>query len=47
MADESTAGNPQAAEMGLSGRISSTKLKEYLKEHGNVLTLNSGWAANG
>lgn len=34
-------------EVHLSGRIPSTKLKDYLKERGNVLTLNSGWAANG
>jgi hypothetical protein len=40
--------NPQTAgEVHLSGRISSAKLRDYLKERGNLLTLNSGWAANG
>lgn len=39
---------PQAAgEVHFSGRIPSTKLRDSLKERGNVLTLNSGWAANG
>jgi hypothetical protein len=40
--------NPETASgVRLSGRIPSTKLRDFLNERGNVLTLNSGWAANG
>jgi hypothetical protein len=40
--------NPETAgEVRLFGRVPSAKLRDYLKERGNVLTLNSGWAANG